>query len=116
MRTLVAGAFVLAIFVGASSTAFAAPECSKGKVWNEDAKECQKECRKNWSWSSETQRCQKGSSRFYNFEGTLIDGIARKPTALNIFGRRAPKFKHLLELKKSMTPYLLETAKEFVFK
>ncbi len=55
-------------------------------------------------------------SKFYDFSDQVIDGELKKPTALYTEGRKKVEFDRLLNLKKSLLPDLLETAKDKAFK
>ena len=55
-------------------------------------------------------------SMFYDFQGQLIDGEIKKPTALYVDSRQQVRFDRLFSLKKSFVSALLRTSKERLFK
>ena len=58
----------------------------------------------------------KDTTKFYNFDDLLINGVVKKPQVLYTDARQKVKFERLLKLKKSFMHELFETGKEKVFK
>ena len=54
----------------------------------------------------------KDTTKFYNFDDLLINGVVQKPQVLYTDARQKVKFERLLKLKKDFLPKLKATKKD----
>jgi hypothetical protein len=61
-------------------------------------------------------QAKSSKSMFYDFQGQLIDGEVKVPTAQHTGARGVVEFERLLSLKKSLERVLFSTSKDRLFK